>query len=100
MKLETERLFIRNFRREDFNDAFEYLSDPSVMEYIEPIFTASRTKEFIEKYGIEGKKVFAVEEKTLGKVIGHIIFHEFNRTSEYELGWIFNGKFHEFSVCR
>lgn len=29
----------------------------------------------------------------MGKVIGHIIFHEFNKPSEYELGWIFNREF-------
>lgn len=94
MKIETERLVIRDFRKEDCKDAFEYLSDPVVMEYIEPIFTVSQTKEFIKNYGIESKMIFAAEEKLLGKVIGHIIFHRFNTDSEYELGWIFNCKFH------
>lgn len=94
MRIETERLVIRDFRKEDYKDIFEYLSDPVVMKYIEPIFTVSQTKEFIQNYGIEAKMVFAVEEKFLGKVIGHIIFHEFNGYSEYELGWIFNRKFH------
>lgn len=58
------------------------------MEYIEPVFTVLQTKEFIQKYGIEKKMIFAVEEKSLGKVIGHIIFHKFNEPLEYELGWI------------
>ena len=94
MRIETERLFIRDFLKEDYKDAFEYLSDAVVMKYIEEVFTLSETKKFIEKYGIKRKMVFAVEEKTLGKVIGHIIFHEFDSPLEYELGWIFNQKFH------
>lgn len=94
MRIETERLIIRDFRKEDFKDCFEYLSDPMVMKYIEPIFTVTQTKEFIQKYGIEEKIIYAVEEKYSGKVIGHIIFHKFNHLLEYELGWIFNKKFH------
>lgn len=100
MKIETERLLIRNFRKEDSNDSFEYLSDHTVMKYIEPIFTIIQTKEFIQKYGIEEKIIFAVEEKSLGKVIGHIIFHEFNEPLEYELGWIFNQKFHGYGYAK
>ena len=94
MRVETDRLVIRDFRKEDYEDVFEYFSDPVVMKYIESIFTVLQTKEFIQNYGIERKMVFAVEEKSLGKVIGHIIFHEFNGPLEYELGWIFNRKFH------
>lgn len=100
MRIETERLVIRNFRKEDFKDSFEYLSDLTVMEYIEPIFTVIQTKEFIQKCGIEEEIIFAVEEKSLGKVIGHIIFHEFNEPLEYELGWIFNQKFHGYGYAR
>lgn len=100
MRIETERLVIRNFRKEDFKDSFEYLSDLTVMEYIESIFTVIQTKEFIQKCGIEEEIIFAVEEKSLGKVIGHIIFHEFNEPLEYELGWIFNQKFHGYGYAR
>lgn len=100
MRIETERLVIRNFRKEDLKDSFEYLSDLTVMEYIEPIFTVIQTKDFIQKCGMEEKIIFAVEEKSLGKVIGHIIFHEFNEPLEYELGWIFNQKFHGYGYAR
>ncbi|MDY2632414.1 MAG: GNAT family N-acetyltransferase [Clostridium sp.] len=94
MRIETKRLIIRDFRKDDCNDAFEYLSDTSVMKYLEPTFTFSQTKKFILKYGIDEKVIFAVEEKYLGKVIGHIIFHKFNKPLEYELGWVFNLKYH------
>jgi len=39
MYLETERIIIRSFKETDVNDVFEYLSDETVMEYIEPIMT-------------------------------------------------------------
>lgn len=94
MRIETERLVIRDFLKEDYKDAFEYLSDAVVMKYIEPIFTIPQTQEFIQNYGIKEKMVFAVEDKSLEKVVGHIIFHEFDMSLEYELGWIFNLKFH------
>lgn len=100
MKIETERLIIRDFNKGDINDSFEYLSNPFVMKHIEPVFTYTQAVEFIEIYGIDKKSVFAVEEKSLGKVIGHIIFHEFNNTLEYELGWIFNEKFHGLGYAR
>lgn len=32
--------------------------------------------------------VFALVEKQSGKVIGHIVFHEFDEPEIYELGWI------------
>ena len=47
----------------------------------------------------EEKRIFTLEEKSLGKVIGHIIFHKFNEPLEYELGWIINRKFHGNGIC-
>ena len=48
MRVETARLVIRDFRKEDYKDVFEYFSDPVVMKYIESIFTVLQTKEFIQ----------------------------------------------------
>ena len=39
MRVETERLVIRDFLEKDYKDAFEYLSDIEVMEYIELVLT-------------------------------------------------------------
>lgn len=94
MRIETKRLIIREFQECDYEDAFKYLSNPIVMKYVEPIFNMVQTKKFINKYGIQEKIVFAVEEKTSRKVVGHVIFHEYNNKSEYEIGWIFNSEFH------
>ena len=32
-EIETERLILRNFTESDFEDLFEYISDPAVTEY-------------------------------------------------------------------
>lgn len=94
MRVETERLIIRKFQKYDYEDAFKYLSNPIVMGYVEPVFNMRQSKEFINKYGIQENLVFAIEEKTSKKLIGHAIFHEYNCELEYEIGWILNNGFH------
>lgn len=56
---------------------------PSIFDYIN-----------VKEVEDEEKRIFVLEEKSLGKAIGHIIFHKFNEPLEYELGWIINRKFH------
>jgi len=87
--IETDRLKIRSFTKNDLNDVFEYLSDEIVMKYIEPVFTYEQVIEFINRTGIENKLIFAIEIKNEKKVIGHLIFHEYKKDI-YELGWIIN----------
>jgi len=88
--LETERLIIRTFNENDVKDAYEYLSDKNVMEYIEPIMTYESVVSFIKKAGIKNKLIFAIILKNNGKLIGHLIFHEYGNKNIYELGWIIN----------
>ena len=92
MFLETSRLIIRDFTDNDINNAFEYLSDRIVMEYIEPIMNYQQVEHFITKCGIDDKLVYAIEEKNIEKVIGHLIFHEYDEENVYEIGWILNQK--------
>ena len=90
MELFTERCIIRNFKTEDAEDLYKVLSDPKVMQYIEPAFDFEKTKSFIETAGLsEPPAVYAVEWKKNGKVIGHLIFHTYDNSS-YETGWIIN----------
>lgn len=86
--IETERLLVRSMREDDVDDLFAVLSDPRVMKYIEPPFDRKKTAEFINDAGlISDPLVYAVELKAAHKVIGHMIWHPFDRCS-YELGWI------------
>lgn len=89
MFLETSRLIMRNFTKEDIISANEYLSNSEAMRYIETAFTYQETEEFILNYGIQTNPiVYALIEKVSSKVIGHIIFHTFGSNNIYELGWI------------
>jgi len=90
MYLETERIIIRSLKETDVNDVFEYLSDETVMEYIEPIMTHEKVVSFIHNAGIKNKLVFAIVLKNINKVIGHLIFHKYTNKKIYEIGWIIN----------
>jgi [ribosomal protein S5]-alanine N-acetyltransferase len=93
MYLETERLIIRSFKETDVKDVFEYLSEETVMEYIEPIMTYEKIVSFIHNAGIKNKLVFAMVLKNINKVIGHLIFHKYANKNFYEIGWIINKEY-------
>ena len=90
MELFTKRCMIRNFRQEDEKDLYEVLSDAEVMKYIEPVFDMEKTTYFIKNAGLcEPPLVYAVEFSETGKVIGHLIFHCYEK-SDYEIVWVIN----------
>lgn len=89
MRIETERLIMRNFVKEDINDVYSYMSNKQTMYFIENPYTIEQVKEFLEECGYcETPFVYALIEKQTQKVIGHIIFHEYSRKEIYELGFI------------
>ena len=90
MELFTKRCMIRNFRQEDEKDLYEVLSDAEVMKYIEPVFNMEKTTDFIKNAGLCGPPlVYAVEILETERVIGHLIFHSYEK-SDYEIGWVIN----------
>ena len=72
--VETERLILRKFKKEDAQDLFEYLSDKEVVKY-EPYkpLTFDETKENLE-WRIGTNEMIAVELKSIHKMIGNIYF--------------------------
>lgn len=88
MQLETTRLLIRDFRADDAEALYRILSDPRVMRYIEPPYTMEQTGGFIEAAGLcDPALVYAVEWKAAKQLIGHVIFHPYDKDA-YELGWV------------
>ena len=88
MYIVTNRCTIRKFKGDDAQMLHKALSDPAVMQYIEPVFDMDKTKRFIEKYGLcEKPLIYAVEWCETTEVIGHVIFHPYDETS-YEIGWV------------
>lgn len=93
MKIETDRLIIRNYETEDMADAAEFLLDSETMHFIPEKFeTAKEMAGFLEK---NQDKFFPVVLKEEEKVIGHLSFEPFFGDHSYEIGWVFNNNFHQ-----
>lgn len=71
--LETPRLILRPWRREDLQDFYEYARVDGVgqMAGWQPHASIHVSEEILESF-ISGKKTFALEEKETGKVIGSL----------------------------
>lgn len=88
LNIETKMCRIRQFKQSDVDDLYLILSNPKVMEYIEEPFTLENTQDFLNKNALSyPPRVFALEYKESKKLIGHIIFHEYDKES-YEIGFI------------
>lgn len=89
MRVETERLIIRNFELSDEKDLCEYMLQ-RVHEEFEayPDFTVEKVKEEI-KFRTKSDEFFAIELKETNKVIGNIYMgkRDFNGR---ELGYVLN----------
>ena len=95
MRVETERLLIRKFEKEDLQAVYEYTSDANVMKYIpEGVFTKETAKEFIVKNMGDRADKFAVVLKDENMLIGHMFFCKYFGDHTYEIGWVFNPKFY------
>lgn len=89
MHMETDRLVIREFAMEDLQDLYEILGDEETMANCESAYSMEKTADFLRDFCISRKGALAAARKQSGKVIGYILFHEFE-SGVYELGWFFN----------
>ncbi|KNY27176.1 GNAT family N-acetyltransferase [Pseudobacteroides cellulosolvens] len=94
--METERLIIRNFRVDDWEDLYEYLSQKDVLKY-EP--ENESDEEECKKKAIERSQsniFWAVCLKDSNKMIGHIYFNQTGPVDflTWEIGYIFNPKYY------
>lgn len=93
LNLETKRCIIRNFKETDIEDLYSILSDSKVMEYIETPFNFEKTEKFLYENGLTKPFIiFALEFKETKKLIGQIIFNEYEN-NKYEIGWILDSKY-------
>lgn len=74
MVIETERLILREYTRDDFDALFEIVSDPETMQHYPAPFDEQRTKEWIawnlENYEKYGFGLWALVLKGSGEFIG------------------------------
>lgn len=89
MLLHTPRLTLRKFELTDCDDLYEILGDAHVMRNLEAPFSKEKTRNFLSEFCIDKGGALACVLKGEGKVIGYILFKEYE-SDIYEIGWIFN----------
>ena len=103
--LETERLILRAFRKEDLDAHAATLGDEEVMRHIggKPMNREDSWRRLLSGIGMwstMGMGPWAVEQKSDGRMVGHCGFFQFEREmspsilGEPEMGWIFDRSVH------
>ena len=92
VQLESERLLLRWFREDDFPGYLEMATDPEVMKFLggQPQTQLEAFKAMDAHIGhwyFFGYGVFAVVEKSTGKLVGRIGFMNPPGWPGFELGW-------------
>ena len=104
-RLETERLILREFRRDDLDALAATLGDPAVMHHIsgEGLSREDSLRRLFMAAGqwpMSGMGTWAVERKADGQLVGHLGFFDMERDMEPrlvglpEMGWIFDTSVH------
>jgi RimJ/RimL family protein N-acetyltransferase len=101
ISLETERLILRNFQKDDWKDLYEYLSlaETYVYEPGNPVSIGEAKR--LAKERSKGDAFLAVVLKAENKMIGHLYFHREEPLDFYtwELGYIFNPRYQNRGFC-
>jgi RimJ/RimL family protein N-acetyltransferase len=103
--LETERLILRGFRKDDLDAHAATLGDEEVMRHIggKPVNREDSWRRLLSGVGmwsLVGMGPWAVQLKSDGRMVGHCGFFQFNREmeplilGEPEMGWIFDRSVH------
>jgi len=96
MNIETNRLLIRKFNYEDWQDVYAYTSDVHVMKYIpEGVFSKDDAKKFVNENMKGNVKNFQVVLKNKNIIFGHIVFFNYFGDHTYEIAWLFNALYHQ-----
>ena len=109
--LETERLILREFRKDDLDAHAATLGDEEVMRHIGGKAMSRedswrRLMAGVGSWALNGMGPWAVELKSDGRMVGHCGFFEFERTmtpsivGEPEMGWIFDRSVHGAGIAR
>src|SRR5215213_4903894 len=110
-RLETERLILREFRRDDLDAFAATMADPEVVRHlaIEPLGREDSFRRLFLAAGqwpILGMGMWAVELKADGRMIGHLGFFDMERDmtpsliGQPEMGWIFDSSVHGQGIAR
>ena len=109
--LETERLIVRDFKRDDLDALAATLGDPEVVRYLtgEPINREDSLRRLFMAVGqwpLIGMGMWAVEQKSDGRLVGQVGFFDMERdmvpslVGLPEMGWIFDTSVHGQGIAR
>lgn len=89
MRLETERLIIREFTMDDLPALWDIFRDEETMEHMAPM-TQRETEEFLRDFCVERTPpgAFAAQLRD-GGLAGYVLFNQVDAPGIYELGWVF-----------
>lgn len=82
-----DRYYLRKMTPADLGPLSTLLSDPSVMQYLEPPFTRSQTEAFLKKEGLGDDPRILAAEDNRHDFIGYAIYHDYDEKSK-EIGWV------------
>ena len=110
-RLETERLILREFRKDDLDAFAATMADPEVVRNLgtEPLNREDSLRRIFLAAGqwpILGMGMWAVELKAGGRMVGHAGFFDMERDmvpsliGEPEMGWIFDRSVHGQGIAR
>jgi len=110
-RLETERLILREFRRDDLDAYAATMADPEVVRHlaIEPLSREDSFRRIFLSAGqwpILGMGMWAVELKADGRMVGQLGFFDMERdmtpslVGQPEMGWIFDSSVHGQGIAR
>ena len=92
--LESERLILRMFREDDFDQYASMSADPEVMRFLGDGKTLNRFEAWrqmamiLGHWQLRGYGIWAVEERDTGDVVGRIGFFNPEGWPGFELGWV------------
>ena len=82
-----DRFYIRKMTAGDLGPLYGLLSDPEVMDCLEPPFTYAQTEHFLKTQGlISSPRILSVDDKD-HRFIGYVIYHDYDDESK-EIGWV------------
>lgn len=104
--LETERLILRDMRRSDAKDMFEYSSNPKTTQYLlwdvheDLDYTKLFISSVIAKYKTGGYNDWAIVYKDNGKMIGTCGFTRIDAENRVaEVGYVINPKYWNMGIA-
>lgn len=85
----TARLCLRPLAPDDWSAVYDYARLPEVQRFIpDGVTTEEESRDFVARNQGDQARAIAIERASEGRLIGHLMFHEWFAPQTYEIGWI------------